>query len=90
MAQVVFGSREAQAVLEKDRPLREAAAKEVAIEKAKRTARLESYEVFIQEDPPPERSVIVKAYSEEEAQEIARNKHVRVGEIISDVRMVKR
>lgn len=36
MGRVIFGSPETQAVLEKDRPLRKAAAREAAIEEAKR------------------------------------------------------
>jgi len=85
MARIVFGSPEAAAVLEKDRPLREAAAKAAAIEDARFTGRIEIYEVFIEEDPPPCRSVIVKAYSEEEAEEIVEKDQLGYNETVYDV-----
>lgn len=85
MAQVVFGSCEAQAVLEKDRPLRKAAARQAAIEEARRTGRIETFEVFIEEYPPPSRSVIIKAYSHAEAKKIVEKQHLGIGEIISEV-----
>lgn len=85
MAQIAFGSPEAQSVLEKDRPLRKAAARQAAIEEARRAARIETFEVFIEEYPPPSRSVIIKAYSHAEAEDIAKASHVRIGEMISEV-----
>lgn len=72
MAQIVFGSPEALAILKKDGPLREQTAKEARIEEAKRTGKIGRFEVFIEEDPPPERSVIIEAWTDEEAQEIAK------------------
>lgn len=85
MAQIVFGSSEATAVLEKDKPLRKAAARAAAIEDARFTGRIETYEVFIEEDPPPCRSVIVRAYSEAEAEEIVEKQHLGYNEHIYDV-----
>lgn len=87
MAQVVFGSPEAQVILKKDRVLRAEAAKEARVEKAKREGKILKYEVFIEEDPPPERSVFVEAYSEEEAQTIAEKKHVGYNEVVSGVEL---
>ena len=88
MAQIVFGSREAAAVLKKDRSLREQAAKEARIEEAKRTGKIGRFEVFIEEDPPPERSVIIEAWTDEEAEEIARRDHLGYNESISGVERI--
>ena len=88
MAQIVFGSPEAQVILKKDRVVRAEAAKEARIEKAKREGKTLKYEVFIEEDPPPERSVIVEAYSEEEARAIAEKEHIGYNELVSGIELV--
>jgi len=88
MTPIVFGSLEAQVILKKDRILRAEAVKEARIEKAKCEGRTLKYEVFIEEDPPPERSVIVEAYSEEEARVIAEKEHVGYNETVSGVELV--
>lgn len=88
MTPIVFGSPEAQVVLKKDRVLRAEAAKEARIEEAKRIGQILKFEVFIEEDPPPERSVIVEAYSEEEARAIAEKKHIGYNEIVSGIELV--
>ena len=67
MARVVFGSSEAQAILRKDRLLYAEAAREAAIEKA----RLEGEEIEWEVSIELQRTEIVRAYSEEEAWNIA-------------------
>lgn len=86
MTQIVFGSPEAQVILKKDRVLRAEAAKEARIEKAKREGKTLKYEIFIEEDPPPERSIFIEAYSEEEAQAIA-EKGLGYNEIVTSVEL---
>lgn len=89
MAQLVFGSREAQAILVKDRVLREETAREAMLADARRAGRLSTWEVFIEEDPPPERSVIVEGFDPEEARVIAEREHLGYNELISGVVILK-
>lgn len=86
MAQIVFGSAEALEVLKKDRPLREQAAKEARIEEAKRTGKIGRFEVFIEEER--ERSVIVEAWTDEEAEDIAKREDMGYNESISGVKRI--
>jgi len=81
MAQIVFGSPEARAVLKRDRPLRVEAARQARIENAKVVMPLAQYEVWIE----AERSVVVEAYSEEEAADIVEQDHLRLDERIVSV-----
>lgn len=84
MARVIFGSPEAATILKKDRPLRAAAAREAAIEKARREGKKGNFTVYI-EPRAIERSVVVEAYSGEEAWDIAEEKHLNYDEIITGV-----
>lgn len=86
MAQLVFGSAEASQILKKDRSLRAEAAKEARIEEAKRTGKIGRFEVFIEEQR--ERSVIIEAWTDEEAQQIAQRDDVGFDENISGVERI--
>ncbi len=86
MAQIVLGSPEALAILKKDRPLREEAAKEARIEEAKRTGKIGRFEVFIEEER--ERSVMIEAWTDEEAQDIAKRDDLGYNESISGVERI--
>ncbi|GAH83920.1 unnamed protein product [marine sediment metagenome] len=86
MAQIVFGSPEALAILKKDRPLREEAAKEARIEEAKRTGKIGRFEVIIEKQRA--RSVIIEAWTDDEAEEIAKRDDVDYDESISGVERI--
>lgn len=78
MDRIIFGSPEAAAILEKDKPLRAEAAREAAIDEARRRGRIETFGVTIESD----RSITVQAYSAEEAEEIVYKEHLRLDERI--------
>lgn len=83
MTPIVFGSLEASAILKKDRPLRKEAEREARIEKARCEGKVSRWEVYIEGFPPPERSVIVEAYSQEEAWQVIERDRLNTGEVIS-------